>query len=81
MLGWDMFKTHLVDSVKEQLKSKKTMQHAVIPGGCMSLLQPLDVCQNKSFEGEMLILWNKWNNAPGHQVVENEMGTYSVRDA
>jgi len=32
-LVWDMFKAHLVDSVQEQLKKKKT-ELAVIPGGC-----------------------------------------------
>ena len=33
-------------------EKKKTMQ-AVIPGGCTSLLQPLDVCLNKPFKGEI----------------------------
>ena len=48
-----------MDSVKKQLNKKK-MRQAVIPGGCMSLLQPLDVCLNKSFKSEMCKLWNTW---------------------
>jgi len=59
MLVWDMFKAYLVDSMKKQLKKKKTTQ-AVIPGGCTSLLQLLDLCLNKPFKGEMHKLWNNW---------------------
>lgn len=59
LLVWDMFRAHLVDSVKNKLKRKKTYQ-AVIPGGCTSLLQPLDVSLNKPFKVNMRNLWNEW---------------------
>ena len=42
MLVWDMFRVHLLDSVKSELKRNRTYQ-CVIPGGCISVLQPLDV--------------------------------------
>ncbi|WAR01860.1 POGK-like protein [Mya arenaria] len=49
---WDMFRAHLVDAVKAKLKGRRTYQ-AVIPGGCTSVLQPLDVCLNKPFKSNM----------------------------
>ena len=57
-LVWDMFRAHLCESVKDDIKKNNTRQ-AVIPGGCTSLLQPLDVCSNKPFKGSMR---EKWNN-------------------
>ena len=59
LLVWDMFRVHLLDSVKRKLQDKKTRQ-AVIPGGTTSILQPLDVCLNKPFKSNMRELWNDW---------------------
>lgn len=59
ILVWDMFRAHLVDSVKKNLRRNKTRQ-AVIPGGTTSVLQPLDVCLNKPFKCNMRKLWNLW---------------------
>ncbi|MCG7877729.1 MAG: hypothetical protein N0C90_15530 [Candidatus Thiodiazotropha endolucinida] len=59
LLVWDMFRVHLLDSVKRRLRERKTRQ-AVIPGGTTSLLQPLDVCLNKPFKSNMRNLWNDW---------------------
>ena len=47
-----MFRAHLLGKVKDTLKENKTYQ-AVIPGGCTSMLQPLDVCLNKPFKVNM----------------------------
>jgi hypothetical protein len=52
LLIWDMFHAHLLESVKNNLKQRRTYQ-AVIPGGCTSILQPLDVCLNKPFQANM----------------------------
>ena len=55
MLVWDMFRAHLLDSIKSELKENKTYQ-CVIPGGCTSVLQPLDVSLNNclgAYEAEM----------------------------
>lgn len=49
LLVWDMFRSHLTDSVKSELKDKRTNQ-AVIPAGLTSMLQPLDVSLNKPFK-------------------------------
>ena len=59
LLVWDMFRAHCCDSVKEKLKEYRTRQ-AVIPGGCTSVLQPLDVSINKPFKTYLQKLWNPW---------------------
>ena len=59
LLVWDMFRAHLCDSVKRKL-SRKNCRQAVIPGGCTSVLQPLDVCLNKPFKTNMRKRWNEW---------------------
>ena len=59
LLVWDMFRAHCCDSVKEKLKEYRTRQ-AVIPGGCTSVLQPLDVSINKPFKTYLRKLWNTW---------------------
>lgn len=59
LLVWDMFKSHLTDTAKKLLKSKKT-DMAVIPGGLTSVLQPLDVSLNKPFKDSMRTKWNEW---------------------
>ena len=59
LLVWDMFRAHCCDSVKEKLKEYRTRQ-AVIPGGCTSVLQPLDISINKPFKTYLRKLWNTW---------------------
>ncbi|MES9884208.1 MAG: hypothetical protein ABW185_25465 [Sedimenticola sp.] len=59
LLVWDMFRAHLVESVKKTLQRLNTHQ-AVIPGGTTSILQPLDVCLNKPFKVNMRKEWHAW---------------------
>lgn len=59
LLVWDMFRAHLTDKVKGRLSEKGTRQ-AVIPGGCTSVLQPLDVSLNKPFKSNIRCSWNEW---------------------
>ena len=59
LLVWYMFRAHCCDSVKEKLKEYRTRQ-AVIPGGCTSVLQPLDISINKPFKTYLRKLWNTW---------------------
>ena len=54
-----MFRAHLLDSLKDRLKQNRTYQ-VVIPGGCTSLLKPLDVCLNKPFKVNMRARPNDW---------------------
>jgi hypothetical protein len=54
MLILDSFCGHIVNSVKNRLVEKNT-NIAVIPGGCTSKLQPLDVAINKSFKSKVML--------------------------
>ena len=49
LLSLDMFSGHLTDRVKDTLDKCGTKM-LVIPGGCTSVLQPLDVSINKPFK-------------------------------
>ncbi|GBC04795.1 hypothetical protein RclHR1_05880008 [Rhizophagus clarus] len=59
ILVLDSFRGHIVDSVKNRLVEKNTNM-AVIPGGCTSKLQPLDVAINKSFKSKVRDWYNNW---------------------
>ena len=59
MLVWDMFRTHITDDVIEEAKSLKT-DLCIIPGGLMSMLQPLDMCLNKLFKDHLRQIWTAW---------------------
>ena len=59
LLVWDMFRGHLAEKCKRTMKEEK-ITPAVIPGGCTSLLQPLDVCLNKPFKTKMREFWCEW---------------------
>ena len=52
----DSFRGHLTDSVKKEFRKGNGVM-AVIPGGCTSKVQPLDVCINKPFKGELRKSW------------------------
>ena len=56
LLVWDSFRAHITDTVSAELKRLR-IQSVVIPGGCTSKSQPLDVSLNKPFKG---ILRNCW---------------------
>uniref|UniRef100_K7FGA6 HTH CENPB-type domain-containing protein n=1 Tax=Pelodiscus sinensis TaxID=13735 RepID=K7FGA6_PELSI len=59
LLVWDMFRAHLTTSTKKRLARINT-DAAVIPAGLTSLVQPLDVCLNKSFKDRIREQWNEW---------------------
>ena len=52
----DSFKAHTADSVSEELEKVKS-DIAVIPGGCTSKIQPLDVCINRPFKDSLRKSW------------------------
>ena len=52
LLVLDAFCDHTVDNVKNRLVEKNT-NIVIIPGGCTSKLQPLDVSINKSFKSKV----------------------------
>ena len=58
-LVYDMFKTYLMDSIKNKLK-RGNADVAIIPGVLTSQLQPLDVSINKPFKEKVRMLWSDW---------------------
>ena len=52
LLLLDSFRGHLTDNVKKAFR-KGNMVMALIPGGCTSKVQPLDVSINKPFKTEL----------------------------
>jgi hypothetical protein len=52
ILVLDAFKGHLTDTVKNQFRKMKT-ELVVIPGGMISVLQPMDVSINKPFKDRL----------------------------
>ena len=57
LLVWDTFTGHTTEQVAEKLRNVTV---AVIPGGCTSKIQPLDVCLNKSFKCYCRSQWIKY---------------------
>ena len=49
LLVWDMFRSHATENSKAGL-SRRNTDIAAIPGGLISLLQPLDVSLSKPFK-------------------------------
>jgi len=49
LLVMDSFSAHYTEEIV-CLLAKSNSKHAIIPGGCMSKLQPLDVSLNKPFK-------------------------------
>ena len=56
LLIMDSFSAHLTDPVAANLKKNK-VHTVIIPGGCTSVLQPLDVSLNKPFKAILRHLW------------------------
>jgi hypothetical protein len=61
ILIMDSFSAHLSKEVKEKLRSNN-ISVAVVPAGCTSECQPLDVGVNKPFKDRMRIRWTRFIN-------------------
>ena len=59
LLIWDTFTGHMTEEVSEDLR-KANVSVGVIPGGCTSKVQPLDVCLNKPFKTFCRDQWVEW---------------------
>ena len=59
LLVLDCFKGHTTDAVKETLEKMNT-KAPIIPGGCISKVQPLDVCVNKPFKQLLRASWAQY---------------------
>ena len=70
LLVLDSFKCHISDEAKNQIKRGNSIP-AVIPGGCTSKLQPLDVSINRPFKA---ILRNQWQQYMMNWAANNDQG-------
>ena len=62
LLIWVTFSGHMTEAVSKLL-SRSNVTSTIIPGGCTSKVQPLDVCLNEPFKG---LFRNKWMNFMQH---------------
>ncbi len=73
LLVWDTFTGHMTDDVSEELR-RRNITVAMVPGGCTSKVQPLDVCLNKPFKSSCR---NQWVEYMQQQVAQQEPGSAS----
>ena len=59
ILIMDSFSTRLTNSVADNLKKNK-VHTLIVPGGCTSILQPLDVSLKKPFKAILRQLWQEY---------------------
>ena len=69
MLVLFAFKGHLTDSVKNKLRKLNT-ELLVIPGGMISVLQPIEVSINKPFKDTLRQQYLKWISDPARELTE-----------
>ena len=60
LLVWDAYRPHITPKVKEFVRVNTNTDMAVIPGGCTSKLQPIDVSINKPFKAKFRELYDDW---------------------
>lgn len=64
----DRFRGYLEQCVCRILQELRS-ENAIIPGGFTSLLQPLDVCVNKTFKDKVRCLCMDWMGQGGHTLM------------
>ena len=72
MIIQDSARCHITDDIKEEIR--KSSKLAVIPGGLMKLLQPLDLSLSKPFKENLRKCWEVWMSDR-----ENAQYTYNGR--
>lgn len=68
LLVWGQFRVHKTETIIKNMIQLKT-EIVVIPGGLMSLLQPLDVSLNRPFKQNMKEQWSIWMTMPDHDLI------------
>jgi len=67
----DSFRAHITEKVKKDFK-RVGAQLAVIPGGCTSKLQPLDVSVNKPFKAYLRVSWSNFIREATEEMVKSK---------
>ena len=52
ILEWDWFKYHVMETIKQELRTLKTYP-LIIPGGCANYIQAPDVAWNRPFKANV----------------------------
>jgi hypothetical protein len=76
LIALDAFKAHLTPAVHAELKKQKTTLLA-IPGGCIGLVQPLDVSVNKPLKA---LIKEEQDNHWDQHLEEWEAEKFNIRD-
>lgn len=60
LLVLDSYKTHTTDESVMHVEDACNSDLVIVPAGCTSLIQPLDVSVNRSFKSQMRNFWSEW---------------------
>ena len=75
LLVFDSFKAHLLDDVLQTLK-RENASIVVVPGGCTSKAQPVDVSLNRPIKDTMKGLWEEFmTSSMAHDLVSEVHAT------
>ena len=72
LLVLDRFSSHMAEPVMKLLKDGNTIS-SLIPGGCTSVLQPLDVALNKPFKNHIRNEWLKFMEMSVAELEQEQM--------
>ena len=56
----DSYKPHQTEASIKMANEKCNSEVTIIPGGCTSIVQPMDKCINKPFKDHMRASWQEW---------------------
>ncbi len=65
ILAWDSFKCHVMETVKQELRTSK-IDPLIIPGGCTKYIQAPDVVWNKPFKANVTEKYDEWMAGEAH---------------
>ena len=65
ILAWDSFKCHVIDTVKQELRTSK-IDPLIVPGGCTKYIQAPDVVWNKPFKANVTEKYDEWMAGEAH---------------
>ncbi|MEW8548669.1 MAG: hypothetical protein AB2693_34645 [Candidatus Thiodiazotropha sp.] len=80
LLVMDSFRAHLTEDVKKTLRKGNTVT-AIIPGGCTSKVQPLDVSLNKPFKVDLRKSWSSFIRSATEKMREEAEPTERLKAA
>jgi len=56
----DRYKPHQTEDSIKKVKDRCNSEVIIIPGGCTSIVQPMDRCINQPFKEYMRTSWQEW---------------------